>query len=137
MKRALPHTLADSLHTYQKPTSPTCRGPPSQGRRCGETETMEWQVSLPPALTPFHPPHFYPISRASDPVICDLFLSPNPVTGLGTPGNHLPLHQACLLTLSLVSRDPSGLSDWFPWHSLPLFLFSHFLQELFSSGSFL
>lgn len=101
-ERALPHTLAKSPYTYQKPTSPTCRGAPSQGRRCRETEATGWPVSPPPlAPTAFPLPQLYPINPAFE-----SFLSPKTITGLEFPNHQPPVQPRLLATPSLVSLHP-------------------------------
>lgn len=123
-RRILPHILANSPHTYQKPTSPTCRGAPSQGRRCGERENVMVCVPWLPSPLHIHPPRLYPISAAFEPLICGPFLSPSPITGT----HHPPL-------------QPGPFADTIPSVPPPIFTslnrFPHFLQELLSSGSLL
>lgn len=107
MERVLSHTIAESLHTYQKPTSPTCRGAPSQGRRCGEIETVEW-LCVPSSPAPPHSPiaalphqsclgasDMWPFSLSQVHNMDGISRSPPSTTA-----------RACLLTASLVFHHP-------------------------------
>lgn len=92
---------------------------------------MEWHVF--PAATPFHPPQLYPISPACEPWIRGPFLS-QAHNRVKSPDHHVLLQPGLFAdTLPSVPSPILASQNWFPWHSLPFFLFPHFLQGLLSS----